>query len=311
MTPTSTRILPMRQSTDRLIEELAGGQHRIVTRKQLQDAGISDKALRRRVGSGWLQRRHRGVYQVGPVAGAMTAEMAAILACGSSAVISHESAARLHGIPISGTSDAPVDISVPSQVFRSHPRIRVHRVQELSHQDITQIEHVPVVTPARTICDLAAVLATRDLEVALAFSLREHMVSEKVLRECAQRSGRRRGVARILSILDTEQGPAFTRSEAEARFLELIRGTGIREPRTNARAAGLEVDFLWRRERVIVEVDGYQYHGNRHRYQGDRTRDQRLAAEGYQVIRITWQDITDRGPAVLVSLARALALRAS
>ena len=301
----------MRQSTDRLIEELAGGQHRIVTRKQLQDAGVSDEALRRRIRSGWLQRRHRGVYQVGPVAGPMTAEMAAILACGNSAVISHESAARLHGIPISVTSDARVDISVPSQICRSHPRIRVHRVQELSHQDISQIEHVPVVTPARTICDLATVLATRDLELAIGFSVRERLVSEKKLRACAQRSGRRKGVARIFSILDAEHGPAFTRSEAEVRFLELVRGTGISEPRTNARVAGLEVDFLWRRERVIVEVDGYQYHGNRHRYQGDRTRDQRLAAEGYQVIRITWQDITDRGPAVLVSLARALALRAS
>jgi very-short-patch-repair endonuclease len=299
----------MRASSERLIDEMAARQHGVVTRQQLLDAGIQPRAVARRVESGRLRPMHRGVYQVGPLPGPKTFEMAAVLACGPTAAISHGSAARMHGIPVSWSKSDPVSVSVVYPVARARPGIQVHRVRVLPGRDVTRVERIAVVTAVRAIVDLTGVLATRDLERVVAFVLREHLTDEPELRACAVRRGNPAGIALLMTILNSDTDPAFTRSEAEARFLELIRGTGIRIPETNARVAGLEVDFVWRKEKVIVEVDGYQYHGSRRSYHRDRARDRKLAAEGYLVIRVTWDEIVNQGPAVLVSLARALALR--
>jgi very-short-patch-repair endonuclease len=123
-----------------------------------------------------------------------------------------------------------------------------------------------------------------------------------------ERSGRRRGVALVRSLLRREGGPAMTRSEAERRLLGLIRKAGIPPPRTNVRIGRYEVDLLWRAERLIVEVDGYAYHSTRVAFERDRVRDAELQAAGFRVIRITWRQIVEEPLAVAARIARALAV---
>lgn len=100
--------------------------------------------------------------------------------------------------------------------------------------------------------------------------------------------------------------PEMTRSEAERRFLALIRAARLPTPRTNVRVGRHEVDFVWPAERLIVEVDGFRYHGSRHAFERDRARDTDLAALGYTVVRVTWRQITEESHALIARIARAL-----
>ena len=122
----------------------------------------------------------------------------------------------------------------------------------------------------------------------------------------AERSRGRCGVG-ALRILVEGREPALTRSEAEERLLDLLRRGGLPSPRTNARVDRYEVDVLWPAERVIVEVDGFAFHGSRSRFEEDRTRDARLVSRGYRVVRVTWRQISEQPEAVLVHVAGVLA----
>jgi very-short-patch-repair endonuclease len=101
--------------------------------------------------------------------------------------------------------------------------------------------------------------------------------------------------------------PALTRSQAEERFLELIRAADLPTPDVNTPLHGFEVDFLWREQRLVVEIDGYAYHSDRQAFEGDRSRDATLAAHGYRVIRVTWRQLRDAPTAVVARVAQALA----
>ena len=101
--------------------------------------------------------------------------------------------------------------------------------------------------------------------------------------------------------------PNLTRSEAERRALDLIRAARLPPPETNVRVCGHEVDFLWRRQRLIVEVDGYAFHSSRRSFERDRRKDQALGAQGYRVIRVTWRQLTEEPEVVVATLAAALA----
>jgi very-short-patch-repair endonuclease len=102
-------------------------------------------------------------------------------------------------------------------------------------------------------------------------------------------------------------GPALTRSEAEARLLSLIRTARLPAPSTNARLHGLEVDFLWPEQRLVVEVDGFTFHGDRAAFERDRERDATLVASGFRVIRVTWRQLVDQPLVVVARIASALA----
>jgi very-short-patch-repair endonuclease len=115
--------------------------------------------------------------------------------------------------------------------------------------------------------------------------------------ELATRPGLRRAV-----VLE----PRLTRSEAERRLVKLVRAARLPLPVTNTRLAGWEVDAFWPRHRVVVEVDGYAYHGNRAAFERDRRKDAALVAAGYRVVRITWRQLADEPHAVVALLARLL-----
>ena len=133
------------------------------------------------------------------------------------------------------------------------------------------------------------------------------LVDARGLESQIERNPGRRGVRALRRLVDS--GPARTRSEAERRLLRLVREARLPKPRLNARVAGLEVDFLWPDQRLIVEVDGYAFHRGRRAFERDRQRDAALAAQGYTVLRVTWRQLVYEPQAVVARIAAALAVR--
>jgi len=232
-------------------------------------------------------------------------EMAAVLACGRNAVISHRSAAAMMGLlPYPATAN--VWITQARGDHRKRPGIRVHAVRVLWPREVRHLAGVPLTSPARTLLDLAAVVAGEQLERAVAEALVRRRVSSPELREQLRVDRGRRGAGRLRRLLDLQTEPAFTRSEAERRFLRLIRSAGLPEPLANARVGSMEVDFLWPRQRVVVEIDGRAYHSGPRAFERDRVRDNELQLRDYVVLRFTWLQLTRRAPLVRDRLHHAL-----
>lgn len=260
---------------DRAILRLAARQQGVVTTAQLLDAGVGRRAIARRVERGWLVPLYRGVYQAGPTAGPYAREMAAVLACGEGCVLSHDSAAAIWGFrpPHQGE----VHITIEGQARRTRPGIRVHRTLSL---DAAVHNGLPLTTPARTLKDLARTLTPAGLDRA---AEQAHILG--------------------LVIPDEERYPEFTRSEGEQRLKALCKAAQLPAPRMNARVAGREVDAYWAAQRLIVEVDGWRYHGSRWAFERDRRKDAALQAAGYRVVRVTARRLREESYAVAAELA--------
>lgn len=235
-------------------------------------------------------------------------EMAAILACGPEAVVSHRSAAGLWKLLPSPGGSAPVDITEPG-ARRRVKGIRARRGPALEPDEIAEVHGIPVTAPARTLLDLAGIVRDRELEQALAQADRSGLSDRATLGSLLQRRPGHRGVRRIRDLLDAPTGPALTRSEAEERFLALVKKARLPTPDTNVVVGTYEVDFLWRPQRLVIEVDGYAFHSSRSRFESDRERDADLAARGLQVIRVTWDQVVNAREATLARVAQALAAR--
>ncbi len=283
---------------------LAAGQHGVVARAQLLRAGISPGSLDRRLRANQLRPLHRGVYLVGPVMVRQASAMAAALACGKGAVVSHRSAAELWGLLPDGNHSALVDVIVRGDGRK--PGIRIHRIPSLRSDEVTELERIPVTTCARTLVDVASATRERELERAVAEAFARRRTSRSQVLALLRRHASRPGVGRLRALLDVGQ-PAFTRSEAEERFLALIRKAQLSMPEVNVRVGNYEVDFLWRNERLVTEIDGFAYHSSTARFENDRRRDAVLAAAGVRVLRVTWRQLMKEPEAVLVRLAQALA----
>jgi very-short-patch-repair endonuclease len=132
------------------------------------------------------------------------------------------------------------------------------------------------------------------------------LARERELPDQLGRNPCRKGRGNLVALLDREHGPAFTRSEAERRLLELVRAAALPSPDANARLAGREVDFLWRDAGLVVEVDGYVFHSSRASFERDRRRDAELQAQGFRVLRVTWRQIVEEPHAVVARIAQAL-----
>jgi very-short-patch-repair endonuclease len=298
---------------DWVIAEIAGGQHGLVTRAQLREAGHHAGVLHRRLQSGYLRRLHRGVYQVGPVAMPLARVMAAVLACSggrgaarAGAAASHHSAAALWQLPPGASLNGPVEVLVPGLARGRYAGVRAHRAGRLGADETTRLEGIPVTTPARTLLDLAAGTALRDFERLVAHADREGLAQQGALASLLARHPLHRGARALRSVLALPGGPQFTRSEAEARLLALFRRGGLPSPASNTRVASYEVDFLWRAERLVVEVDGFAFHSSAQAFERDRRRDAALTAAGFRVVRFTWRQLVDEPESVLVTVARTL-----
>jgi very-short-patch-repair endonuclease/predicted transcriptional regulator of viral defense system len=290
-----------------VIARLATAQHGVVSRVQLLAAGVGRRAVVRRIESGRLHPIHRGVYLVGHAARPPHArEAAAVLACAPKAVVSHRSAARLWNL-LPYPANAEVCITVVRSRAPSRPGLRIHRTGSLAGCDVARFQGIPITSPARTVLDLAAQANLRELEQAVGEAGTRRLATRAALADQLERNPGRRGTAALRAVLTIEAGPAYTRSEAERRMLALIRAATLPAPETNARLHRFQVDFLWRRQRLVLEVDGYAFHSDPAAFERDRRRDAELAARGYTVIRVTWRQIVRERDAVIARLAGALA----
>jgi very-short-patch-repair endonuclease len=290
------------------IEMIASAQRGRVSQGQLIEAGIPRDAIRRRVSSGYLLRLHRGVYAVGHRSEiVLGAETAALLACRDGAVLSHHSAAALWGMSPAGTGDGLVHITVLGTGKAQIGGAKLHRTRLLDAQDVRIHERLPVTSPARTLLDIAELITPRELERALDEALITHVVRPAQILELLARATGRAGRPRLRALLARQTGTTRTRSEAEERFLALIRSAQLPEPEVNARVHGYEVDFLWRAERLVVEIDGFSFHSSRAAFERDRQRDARLQAASLRTMRITWFQMENECYAVIARLALTLA----
>jgi very-short-patch-repair endonuclease/predicted transcriptional regulator of viral defense system len=291
---------------DVLIDTFAASQLGLVTRSQLLASGVKEAVIDRRVRNGRLRLVFRGVYRVGPLMVSHARELAAVLVCGPHAVLSHRSAAALWQVLPASELRTPIDVILTQGDRGRRPGIRVHRVS-LQQHDVTRVGTVPVTTVSRTLLDLATQLGRRELEQCLAHAERLQLIDCANLLSVVLASAGRPGAPVLRALLQDEVGPALTRSEAEERFLALVRKAQLPAPETNVRVDDYEVDFFWRRERLVVEVDGYAFHSSERRFEGDRLRDGRLTAAGFTVVRVTWRQVAREPEAILVRLAQSLA----
>ncbi len=279
----------------------------MVTRAQLLGLGVGVGAIAHRIRTGRLRIAHRAIYLVGHDAvPPLARELAAVLACGKGAVLSHASAAQVWGLIPAGAAAGEVEVTVVGRKPYPRPGIRTHRTAVLDPRDRRLRGPLPLTAPARTIVDIAASLAGAELEQAVAQARRRRLAGEAEIRAAAARAGRRHGAAALARLLDGDT-IAYTRSVAERRTLSLIRKAALPEPLSNAPLAGFQVDFLWPAERVVLEVDGYGFHADRAAFENDRRRDAKLVALGYRVMRITWRQLCDQPTATVARLATILA----
>jgi len=282
---------------------LADRQYGVVTRAQLRQLGVGDHGIAERVRTRRLRRLHRGVYVLGHTALRREAHwLAAVLACGAGAALSHVSAAAHWNIRRSAA--ARVDVTVPSTAGRPRRRgIRIHRSRRLAPEDVTVHEGIPLTTVARTLIDLADVLPKQALKRAIDEADYQRLLDMTSLLPAVHRNPGRRG-ARVIKL--AEARPERTRSDFERRFLAVIERRGLPRPRVAVQIEGYEADFLWPEARLIVETDGYGAHRTRRAFEHDRRRDRRLARAGYRTIRLTEQALEDEEAAVVADLKALL-----
>jgi very-short-patch-repair endonuclease len=206
-----------------------------------------------------------------------------------------------------GASVEQVELTMPRRARRRMEGVRIHRVRDLSMDEVALFEGMPVTTPSRTLLDIAETETGRVVEQAYATALRMRMVSPESMPGMVERHRHHRGTPLWRRLLAKAGEPAFTRSQAEEAMLDMIRCAQLPGPELNARILGHEVDFVWRGARLVAEVDGYAFHASRHSFTADRRRDAELIAAGYRVFRFTWSDLTESRMATAVRLAQALA----
>jgi hypothetical protein len=264
---------------DVAVAGLAGTQWGVVTSRQLLGAGLSRSGVARRVAAGRLHPVHRAVYAV-VHPGVLRPEgrrLAAVLACGEGAVLSHVSAAA-HW-ELLGSAAVRVDVTAP--VTRAGlAGIRLHRSRSLDARDTTKHEGIPITKVPRTLLDLAATIQPHRLERALAQAQRLQLYDHRAITDLIARSNGHRGTGALTKATFRED-PKWTRSELEAWSLTLVREAALPEPLVNFSLAAadhppLEVDFYWPTHHLIVELDGWASHRTRAAFEQDRARDAAL-----------------------------------
>ena len=293
---------------DAAIGALATRQHGVVARAQVVELGLGRHGIRHRVLTGRLFELHRGVYAVGH--GTVSREgrwMAAVLACGAGAVLSHRSAAELWGLR--ATRRTRVEVTV-ARALRARPGLQIHR-RGVAEDEATEQDGIPVTTVPRTLVDLATVMRPADVRRAAEQAETLRLTDPLSLDAVVRRHSGRPGIRRVAEIADEGIAPTITRSELERRFLTVLEEHGIPAPEMNAALRigdrWIEADCVWRGPRLIVELDGHAFHSTRAAFERDRERDRLLQAAGWRVIRLTWRQLRDDAATVAADLAKLLA----
>jgi hypothetical protein len=289
------------------LAELAAKQHGVVSTGQLGELGYGKNSVAKAASVGRLHRIHRGVYVVGHRR--LTWEgrcMATVLAAYPS-VASHRSAGWLWGL----LQSRPDTMHVTCRKSRHAERTFVTHAADLTRVDLTRRDGIPVTSLPRTILDLAADSPQRTVARYIRRADDDKVFDLRAMEELLERSRGHRGRAKVLAALETyEDSPAFTRSDLERRFLEVVTAAGLPAPSMNYATEGFELDAYWADHRFAVELDVYSTHGSRLSFEEDRERDDALLHAGIETTRVTGKRL-EREPATVAESLRAhLARRA-
>ena len=247
---------------------------------------------------------HRGVYLVGhpvPLPGAL--ELGAVLACGERTLVSHHAAAALWELAKPPAGE--VDVTVIARGCRSRPYLAVHQVETLDPRDRSQRRGIPVTAPARTLIDYASTTGMDEAERAIAEAIVLNLVTEPQLIAAIERAPHRAGVASVRAILGQPGGPRRTRSGGERTMLALLRAAGLPVPLTNHPVAGFSADFFWPDARLIVELDGGDFHRPRPAFERDHRRDIVHKDAGHEVLRVSGRQLDQQPVYIAAVIARA------
>ncbi len=277
----------------------------LVTTAQLAQCGLGKDAVGYRVHSSRFQPVFHGVYFVGcgelpPLA----LELAALLACGKNSFISHHSAAFVWGLR--KMPPTQVEVSVVGRCCASREGIRVHRIKAIHGDEPRRHEGLWLSSPARAVLEVAAVATMDELADVVDRGVAGRVFTPRELEAVLARNRGRRGAARLAEILCDESAMTITRSRAEKAFLKLIRDARLPAPQVNQRLGRYEPDFMWREQRLIVELDSYQFHAGPAGFQNDREKDLVYRDAGFDVLRPTRNHVIHQPARVLVSVVRAL-----
>jgi hypothetical protein len=287
------------------LANLAERQHGIVSIRQLTGPlGYSRSAVYRAVEAGRLHRLYPGVFAVGHTNLSLYAQcLAAVLACGPNALLSHVSAAWLWGL--ARTSPLPASVSAPLH-RRRRPGIRLHEARSLAAEDRALRDGIPVTSLPRTLLDLAATVKFEWLEKMIERSEDLDLFDLRAVEELLARTVGHQGHGRLRKAIALYQPFSFTRSGLEKRFLELCLEAGLPQPRTNFVAHGFELDCYWPEHRFAVELDVYETHGSRAAFERDRKRQEDLLLHGITMTRITGSRLEREPGNVIRRVARLL-----
>jgi very-short-patch-repair endonuclease len=280
---------------DPAIAAVAASQYGVISHEQLTELGVGRGEIARRVATSRLHRLHRGVFAVGHAAPRAEARwLAAVLACGRDALLSHHSAAALWGLH--GQDPALPHVTVPTRNGRARADIVVHR-SALDELDRAVVRGIPVTTAERTLSDVARGAGEEQLTRWVREAEFQGLLDDARMRGVLDRRP-----SRLLSDVYDDAVP--TQSRIEDRMLRICRRFRLPRPLTQQWLLGGRVDFLWPDRRLVVEVDSWQAHRGRVMFQADRTATNVLQLAGYVVLRFTWTDVTRR-PHVVARMLRA------
>ena len=254
-----------------------------------------------------LHRIHPGVYAVGhDRLLRFSRYMAAVLALGDGAVLSHKAAAA--GLGLLPPPSGRIDVTVLGGGGRRYRGLAVHVTRSLPDSEITKVENIPCTTWARTLVDLAAALNERRLGRALERTLELNLFDRNEIDFALERSNGRRGIGRLRRLLaELSDEPPPNADTFERRFLALVRAAALPYPVVNGHIGDLQVDFHWPDHKLVVETDGKATHGHPIAFHRDRDRDLYLQERGWRVIRLSWRQVVYEPQRVVALLGRLFA----
>lgn len=291
------------------LAKLAERQHGVVSIRQLTGPlGYSRSAVYRAVEAGRLHRIHPGVYAVGHTNLSLHGQcLAAVLACGPNALLSHVSAAWLWGL--TKTSPLPAAVSTPIHRKR-RPPLQLHEARSLALEDRALREGIPVTALPRTLIDLAASVRSDWLEKLVERSEELGLFDLAAVEDLLSRTAGHHGHRQLRRAIALYRPTSFTRSGLEKRFLELVMEAGLPQPHTNYVEHGFELDCYWPELRFAVELDLFETHGTRAAFERDRKRQEDLLLLGITMTRVTGPRLEREPEEVIKRVARLLSERA-
>lgn len=292
-------------SLDAALNSYAATRHFVVSLAELAEHGFSRHAVAVRLGDGRLHRLHRQVFAVGRRPVSFRGRWrAAVLAAGNGAVLSHLHAAALLDLvkPPSGS----VHVLVPHRWLASRRGLALHTTSALAASEHTTLDGIPATSLPRTLLDAASLTDELQLRRMYERAERLQILDADAIRRVLNDHRGHRGAARLRALLAYDATAAADAvSELERRYLDLLSAAGLPTPQVNVLVDGYLVDCYWPRANVVVELDSYEFHGDREAFERDRAKLAELRRAGRQAVAFTYRQVTER-PEWVVSTTRGL-----